>query len=328
MGYDCGHRAFIREETIMRLAHALFLSLALAACTPVDNALRAGDVRINEIGMSFTRVPAGHFERGSPEHEVGRSENEGPVRRIQISRDFEIGVHEVTNGQFGAFVDATGYVTDAERDVGGGFGIDFETGRVLQVSGIDWREPGFPDFTPGDKHPVLLVSWQDAEAFCQWLSEVEGRVVRLPTEAEWEYAARGGTTSAWWMGDDPEALRDAANVADASLSREMPIAEWAADWDDGYPFLAPTGSFEANPFGLHDIHGNVWEWCSDWYGSHAYENASDADPGGPESGPFKAIRGGGWFNAPRQQRSAQRIYFHPKFRYCLLSGFRVVCEIE
>jgi formylglycine-generating enzyme required for sulfatase activity len=309
------------------IASSALLALALGACAPAAVASRPGDVRVNAIGMRLVTVPAGSFGRGSAPGEDGRFDNEGPVRTIAMSRAFEIGVHEVTNGQFRAFVEATGYVTEAERDAAGGFGIDFETARVIQESGTDWRSPGFPGFEPGDDHPVLLVSWDDAEAFCRWLSATEGRTYRLPTETEWEYAARGGTSTPWWTGGDPAQLARAGNLADASLAAALPAADWCAEWDDGFPFLAPVGSFAANPFGLHDVHGNVWEWCSDWYGSDSYARGPDADPTGPASGAFRTIRGGGWFNPPRQQRSAQRIYFHPTFRYCLLSGFRVVCEL-
>jgi formylglycine-generating enzyme required for sulfatase activity len=173
-----------------------------------------------------------------------------------------------------------------------------------------------------------MISWNDAEAFCRWLSEKEGRTYRLPTEAEWEYAARGGTTTPWWSGTDPEALARAANTADRALRQRVPKATWAAEWDDGFPFLAPVGSFEANPFGLHDMTGNVWEWCHDWYRADYYASSPVEDPKGAETGTFRTIRGGGWFNDAAQNRSAQRIYFNPTFRYCLLSGFRVVREVE
>ena len=306
----------------------LLIAIALAACTPAEGAPRVAADQIATPLVKFVRIDAGTFEQGSPAAEGGRQRNEGPVRRVTISQPFEMGVHEITNGQFRAFVEDTGYVTEAERDEGGGFGIDFATGRVEQRVGIDWRAPGFPGFTPSDDHPVVLVSWRDAEAFCRWLSRREGRRVRLPSEAEWEYAARAGTQTPWWTGNDPSGLLRAANVADASLAAKMPTAEWAAGFDDGHPFLAPVGSYAPNAWGLHDMHGNVWEWCSDWYDGFEYESGSVRDPQGPTSGPFRTIRGGGWFNGPHQQRSAQRIYFHPKFRYCLLSGFRVVREID
>jgi formylglycine-generating enzyme required for sulfatase activity len=198
----------------------------------------------------------------------------------------------------------------------------------VQMPGLTWRDPGFPGFRQAPDHPVLLVSWRDAEAFCRWLSEREGRTYRLPTEAEWEYAARGGTESAYWSGESAASLKGVANVADASLREVVPAVHFALPWRDGHPFTAAVGSFAPNPFGLYDVHGNVWEWTSDWYGDEAYADAPGIDPQGPQTGTFRTIRGGGWFDGVARNRSAQRIYFSPSFRYCLLSGFRVLLEEE
>jgi formylglycine-generating enzyme required for sulfatase activity len=316
------------------LAVVLVLLAGLALCGPGDLSARGGEAAaaapvpvVNSIGLKLVTIPAGEFEMGSPAGEPGHVANESPVHRVRITRAFEMGVHEVTNGQFEAFVGATGYRTEAERDVEGGFGIDFETATVIQDPDTDWRNPGFPGFRPGPDHPVLMVSWADAEAFCRWLSAEESRTYRLPTEAEWEYAARGGTTTAYWTGADPTGLATAGNTADAGLRAKVGRATWTAAWDDGFPFLAPVGSFRPNLFGLHDVHGNVWEWCLDWYGADAYGRSPAEDPKGPPTGRFRTIRGGGWWNDAKQNRSAQRIYFEPTFRYCLLSGFRVVREL-
>ncbi|MHC5003404.1 MAG: formylglycine-generating enzyme family protein [Planctomycetota bacterium] len=281
----------------------------------------------NAIGMELVRVPAGSFAMGASAGEPGRQFNETPQHVVRISRPFYLAKHETTTAQFRAFVDATGYVTEAERDPSGGFGIDFATATVRQHTTATWRQPGFPGETVADEHPVVLVSWSDAEAFCRWLSGLDGRSHRLPTEAEWELAARGGTTSAWWCGDDPAALRGVANLADASLRRAVPAATWAEPWDDGYAFLAPVGRFAANPLGLHDMHGNAWEWCADYYHPEAYRHAGPVDPAGASFGRLRSIRGGGWFNTALRNRSAQRVYFDPRFRYCLLSGFRVLVEV-
>jgi formylglycine-generating enzyme required for sulfatase activity len=276
--------------------------------------------------MEMRFVPGGEFLMGSPVEERGRLFNEGPARQVRISRAFHIAATETTVAQFHAFGEDTGYVSEAERDAEGGFGIDFDTAQVLQKNGITWREPGFPGHRQRWAHPVALITWSDAEAFCKWLSGEEGRTYRLPTEAEWEYASRGGSAGRFWFGGDANALAAAANVADVSLASAMPAAQWAERWDDGYAFTAPVGSFAANPLGLHDIHGNVWEWCQDWFDESHYASAGNRDPAGPEAGRFRAIRDGGWFNAAAQNRSAQRVYFDPTFRYCLLSGFRVVME--
>jgi sulfatase modifying factor 1 len=280
---------------------------------------------VNSLGMRLVPIPAGEFVMGSPADEPGRLGNEGPLHRVRISRPLLMGAHEVTVGDFDAFVADTGYRTEAERDADGGFGIDFQTAAVKQTQGIDWRSPGFPDFVQTPRHPVLLISWADAEAFCRWLSGREGLVYRLPTEAEWEYAARAGTASRYWFGHADAGLADTANVADRALRDRMPAATWSADWSDGAPFTAPVGRFRPNPWGLYDMHGNVWEWTSDGYSEYA-PRALLVDPRGPDHA-FRSIRGGGWFNPPAQQRSAMRVYFKPTFRYCLLSGFRVVREV-
>jgi formylglycine-generating enzyme required for sulfatase activity len=302
----------------------MILSVALLGLAPVSGCRR--NDHVNSLGMRLVPIPAGTFFMGSPEGESGRLPNEGPRRRVTIGRPFFIGAHEVTVGQFAAFVEDSGHVTDAERDGEGGFGIDFTTGKVRQMPGIDWRNPGFPGFSQGADHPVLLISWNDAEAFCRWLGRRENRVYRLPTEAEWEYAARGGRDSAFWSGDAPGSLAEVANIADRHLREAVPAVEWAEPWDDGHAFTAPVGSYRANPFGLYDMHGNVWEWIADWHDDDSYASGPAVDPQGPESGSFRAIRGGGWFNPAAQNRAAQRIYFAPSFRYCLLSGFRVLME--
>lgn len=311
----------------MRWLTAILLATMVWGCGSVS-AVQSERLATNSIGMEFSYIPAGEFLRGSPEDETHRLANEGPRRTVRISRGFEMARHETTVGQFRRFVEETGYLTEAERDVEGGFGINFESGKVQRQSGIVWTAPGFPDFEQDDAHPVLLTSWADAEAFCRWLSEKEGRTYRLPTEAEWEYAARGGTDSAFWTGDDPRALRTAGNTADASLAKRVPAARQAEAWNDGHAFTAPVGSYAPNPYGLFDMHGNVWEWVADWQQDDYYAEAPEVDPQGPSDGRFRAIRGGGWFNSAAQNRSAQRIYFEPTFRYCLLSGFRVVRELD
>jgi sulfatase modifying factor 1 len=289
----------------------------------------AAEATVNSIGMKLVRIPPGEFEMGSPANEAGHAANEGPVHHVRITRPFEMGAHEVTNAQFRAFAEVTAYETEAQLDVEGGIGlgIDFERAVAVRDVHADWRNPGFPGFLPGPDHPVLLVSWQDAEAFCRWLSAKEGRTYRLPTEAEWEYAARAGTKAPWWTGGDPAALATAANTADAALRTKVPRARWSADWADGHAFLAPVGSFAPNAFALHDMHGNVWEWCLDWYGADTYATSPVDDPQGPATGSFHAVRGGSWWNDAAANRSAQRLSWKPMFRFSLLTGFRVVREV-
>jgi formylglycine-generating enzyme len=284
---------------------------------------------VNSIGMTLVRIPAGAFEMGSPASEPGHAANEGPVHHVRITHAFDMGVDEVTNAQFRAFAEVTAYETEAQLDVEGGLGlgIDFERGALVRDLHADWRNPGFPGFLPGPDHPVVLVSWHDAEAFCKWLSARERRTYRLPTEAEWEYAARAGTTTPWWTGALPEAVATAGNTADASLREKVPRARWAAAWKDGNAFVAPVGSFAPNAFGLRDVHGNVGEWCLDWYGADTYAKSPVDDPLGPATGSFRVSRGGSFWNDAAQNRSAQRPAAKPPFLFSPLTGFRVVREI-
>src|SRR5262249_17434552 len=146
-----------------------------------------------------------------------------------------------------------------------------------------WREAGFAQT---HEHPVVNVSWNDAVAFCAWLSHKEGRSYRLPTEAEWEYSCRAGTDTRYYSGTDPETVALVGNVADASAKRKFP--NWTTiKNDDGYVFTSPVGRFQANAFGLHDMHGNVWERCQDWYDAAYYKKSPKQDPPGPSTGSFR-----------------------------------------
>ena len=153
-----------------------------------------------------------------------------------------------------------------------------------------WREAGFEQT---DHHPVVNVSWNDAVAFAEWLGKKEGKTYRLPTEAEWEYACRAGTTTRYFCGDDPEGLAEVGNIADATAREKYP------DWNaiaarDGFVYTAPVGRYRPNAWGLHDMHGNVWEWCWDWYGKDFYKASRVDDPAGPLEAADRVIRGGGW----------------------------------
>jgi formylglycine-generating enzyme required for sulfatase activity len=289
--------------------------------------------------MKLVRIPPGEFLMGSPEPlevlsraypnyefvRIAELGDDRPAHKVRITKAFYFGIHEVTIGQFKQFVEESSYRTEAERDGTGGYGIDLKTrewvpGRRPEYS---WRNPGFPQ---RDDHPVVNVTWNDAMAFCRWLGQKERQTYRLPTEAEWEYACRAGTTSRYHCGDLPESLAKAANIYDASSRKVFP--EWgryALKSDDGYPFTAPVGSFRPNAFGLYDMHGNVWEWCSDWYDEHYYARSPIDDPQGPPSGRLRVRRGGGWHGWPLYVRSAFRNFNTPQSRYLNL-GLRVVRE--
>jgi len=271
----------------------------------------------NSIGMKLVLIPAGEFMMGSPEGEEGRNADE-QQHRVRITKPFYLGVHEVTLGQFMKFYHQANYKTEAERDGKGGFGHT-DDGKEWKISPefVAWNT-GFPQTMD---HPAVNVSWNDAVAFCQWLSRKEGKTYRLPTEAEWEYACRAGTTTRYYVGDDTEALVRVGNVADATAKAKF--SDWkTVSSNDGYVFTAPVGRFQPNAFGLYDLHGNVWEWCSDWYGSGYYEESPADDPTGPRSGEFRVMRGGsGWFD-PRTTGSAIRYHGAPAYRGYHI-GFRV-----
>lgn len=273
----------------------------------------------NSIGMTLVRIPAGKFTMGSPAGEKDRLDHENQ-HEVEITRDLYLGTHEVTIGQFRKFATDEGYRTDAETDGQGGFGYNEATGSFEgRKPQYTWQNTGW---NVTDDHPVVNVSWNDAKAFCAWLSRKEQKTWRLPTEAEWEYACRAGSKTAFQNGDDPEGLAQAGNVADGTAKAKLPNLK-AILAKDGYVFTAPVGKFQKNRFGLYDMHGNVWEWCEDWYDPGRYPEGSPRDPTGPSTGSSRAFRGGSWDRTAARCRSAARGGNAPTFRNFIL-GFRVV----
>jgi formylglycine-generating enzyme required for sulfatase activity len=272
----------------------------------------------NSIGMKLILIPAGEFMMGSPEGDKGRESDEHP-HRVRITKPFYLGAHEVTLGQFLEFYHRANYKTEAERDGKGGWGYtgDRESPFKQSPEYVAWNS-GFPQTKD---HPVVNVSWNDAVAFCEWLGRKEGKTYRLPTEAEWEYACRAGTTTRYYFGDDSEGLVRAGNVRDMTTKATFP--GWTTEsGSDGYVFTAPVGRFQPDPFGLYDMHGNVWEWCADWAGGDYYQSSPVDDPTGPASGSFRESRGGSWYDAPGSCRAANRNCSSPDYRSFNL-GFRV-----
>jgi formylglycine-generating enzyme len=287
----------------------------------------------NSVGAKLILIPAGEFYMGATPMDIGRvrridptfkkewEKEEQPQHHVRISRPFFMSAHEITRGEFAKFVRATGYQTDAKRDGKGGCGFDAATGEVKQDPIYDWQKTGFPQT---DRDPVVNVSWNDATAFCEWLTRREKAVYRLPTEAEWEYCCRAGTTGPFYSGDDPEGLPAVANVADATLKQRF--RNWTAiRGHDGFAFTAPVGSFSPNGFGLFDMHGNAWEWCQDWYSNAYYAKSSENDPQGPVRGSVRVFRGGSWYDAAALCRSTFRNWDVPTYRDFFL-GFRVVAQ--
>ncbi len=273
----------------------------------------------NGIGMKLKLIKPGKFTMGSPKEEEGRYDNEGPPCKVEINKAFYMGAYPV-KGQFAAFVKDDDYQTDAEKDGQGGQGLNLATAQWEQKPEYTWRHPGFPQ---GDDHPVVVVSWNDAMAFCAWLSRKEGMTYELK-EAEWEYACRAGTTTRFWCGDTDASLQRNANVADAALKAKCPGASWAVAWADEYAFTSPVGAFKPNLWGLYDMGGDVNQWCADGYGP--YDGRFIKDPKTKESVNRRVLRGGSWKHEPRGRRSAFRDGGDAALAGVAL-GFRVVLRL-
>ncbi len=302
----------------------------------------------NSLGMKFVLIPDGEFMMGSEEspdalarayqgYERARFlkiADEAPVHRVRISKPYYLGESEVTVGQFRRFLQASGYTPESEADGTGAYGYNPAYDPATTVRGdafegrnpaYSWRNTGFPQ---ADDHPVVNVTWNDAVAMAGWLSKTEGHVYRLPTEAEWEYAARAGTRTRYHTGDDPQSLLKAANVFDADAAQNWKKwASYALAGHDGYAFTSPVGAFAPNAFGLYDMHGNAWEWTADWHDELYYASSPVDDPKGPATGVVRVRRGGSWHTWSFYARSSFRNWNAPGTRYTLV-GMRLLREVD
>jgi formylglycine-generating enzyme required for sulfatase activity len=240
-------------------------------------------------GMEFISIKGGCYQMG--DSSGGGDPSERPVHEVCVS-DFFIGKFEVTNAQYKKF--------NPQHDSG-----------ICQKSSLN-----------DDNQPVVHVSSEDAVAFAEWFSRKSGQTFRLPTEAEWEYAARAGSNKSRFWGNNPDEACTYANVADITSKKRR--GKWTSfNCDDGYLVSAPVGSFKPNGYGLHDMLGNVWEWCQDTYDSEAYTKLPKDNPVYEGSGEYRSMRGGGWSNGPRGIHSAHRVGLEPDFGHHAL-GFRLV----
>ena len=304
------------------LCFALVLGVACAGCAAQKASLATtpGELfRDCDDCPWMVVVPAGDFVMGSPATEQGRGNDEGE-HAVRVDRAFAVGKFEVTRGEYANFTLATGrgcYIrTEASTSYISRPTSDGSLPGWRKDRSLGWRDPGFPQ---ADNHPVACVSWQDARNYAAWLSEKKGESYRLLSDAEWEYAARAGTTTARHWGESAAEGCAHANGADLSLQPEYP--DWPiVNCDDGYIYTAAVGSLTANAFGLHDMLGNVLEWVTDcWHESH---QRSDASPilGGDCSS--RALRGGSWYDGPKMLRAANRYgYSAASGNYSL--GFRI-----
>ncbi len=263
-------------------------------------------------------VPAGEFMMGSAESEEGHQSRESPQHRVRISEPFAVMEAEVTLGAFARFVQETGYKA--------GEGCFVFSGKGWQIDGKrSWRDPGFeqrPD------HPVVCVDWNGATAFAAWLSKRTGQAYRLLTEAEWEYAARAGSTSRYYFGNKSSDLCRYANVADLSAKKVYP--DFAiAECDDGYVHTSPVKHYLPNGFGLYDMHGNALEWTQDcWHDNYQGAPEDGSKPWEVDcSNDRRVLRGGGWNYLPVNARSAFRVRYTPDIRYNYF-GFRLARTLK
>ncbi len=235
------------------------------------------------VDLGWARLPAGTFRMGCVESDTACLDNERPRHEVTFLEPFEMMAAEVTVVQYAQF-----------------------------VADSQYAEPPSPDFPQAADHPVVLLSWDDAVAFCAWGGG------RLPTEAEWEYAARGGRDGLVF-GTSQELVRDQANYgADQCCSG-------ATGDGDAWTNTAPVRSFAPNDFGLFDMTGNVWEWVSDWYGDDYYRHSPDENPPGPETGIYRVVKGGGWADEVESDvnslRISNRSSYGPELRF-MHTGFR------
>ncbi|HOX39006.1 MAG TPA: formylglycine-generating enzyme family protein [Candidatus Brocadiia bacterium] len=302
----------------------------------------------NSIGMRFVLIPPGEFMMGgklSPEETDRRWPGgklewyqwEQPRHKVKITKPFYLSIQETTKGEFAKFVSEKGYKTDAEK-AGKAYAFVKQSDgswKYEERSGTSWKDP---NFSQEDQHPVVCASWNDAKAFCDWLTEKTGRDIPgvgaglkpaptygLPTEAQWEYASLAGGSGIWWWGDNEENAQGNANIA--SSGEEINWTNPFKGVRDGHTFTAPVGSFKPNAWGLYDVIGNVWEWCEDWFDEGYYSRSPSEDPPGPSSGQYRVIRGGSWLNFPRNARSSYRFRNTPTLAVTL-NGFRVMVVVR
>jgi formylglycine-generating enzyme required for sulfatase activity len=267
-----------------------------ASDTTATRTVAADPVLTNSQSMKLVLISAGSFTMGSPTDE-SRREMDEVQHQVQITNDFYLAATEVTRGQFAVFVRETHYKTDAE----------------YSGDPANWRNAGIDQ---QDNHPVVFVSWHDADAYCDWLSKKEGQRYRLPSEAEWEYSARAGGQNAF--GESAIISTTEANFnGNTRYGRSSELGQYRKS-------TIAVGRFAPNAWGLHDMVGNVWEWCGDWYGR--YHSGLQVDPTGPRVGTVRVARGGSWANAPEYCRASYRFGGNPTSTYSTV-GFRVAMDV-
>ena len=331
-----------RSRLLPILACVLLISplRLLAENSQIEIKFIEDSISENNAGPKMVLIQKGEFLMGSPQNEKGRYEDEGPQHKVTFRKPFLVAQTPITVAQFREFINATNYQTEAEIKKESNW-RNPATGN-WETAAINWRHNHRGE-TNGDNYPVLHVTWNDAQAYANWLKQKTGKPYRLPSEAEIEYANRAGTSTTFWWGNDfPE--EKVANIKGefdipendktwypTATERQYAYAQGFTpflfkNYGDGYWGPSPVGSFKSNPFGLYDTTGNVWEWTQDcWNGS--YHGAPD-DGSAWTTGACKlrVVRGGSYYCFPRHIRSANRWIRQNDYRGMYL-GFRVARDL-
>lgn len=282
----------------------LFAPLVFTALLPnvaFAQAPSTTNVDLGVANVTFVRIAAGTFTMGSSSSDPGRKDDE-LAHSVTLSNGFYIQTTPVTVGVWKRFVDATGYRSEAEKGTSGGSG--WNGSALVQGPSYNWKSPGFPQT---DEHPVTIITYEDALQFTRWATRITKRSMTLPTEAQWEYAYRAGTTSTYY-----------------DINAKDPLA---LGWfkDNAGQGTKPVGQKKPNAWGLYDMGGNVWEWCLDWYAPYAPANATDPMQTVADASdkPRRVLRGGSWLKDRSNGRAAARFRSTPGTRNAD-NGFRLV----
>jgi sulfatase modifying factor 1 len=310
----------MKRREFITLVGGLMMWLAAAVAQPLpadqERTIKPMDsFKECDVCPELVVVPAANFTMGSPASERGHNNSEDPQHPVAITRPLAVGKFEVTVDQFAAFARESGYDTGSKC-------YTLEDGKVEERDGRSWRNPGYSQEAT---YPAACLSWNDAKSFVAWLSRKTGKAYRLLTESEWEYAARAGTTSRYYFGDDENELCHYSNGLDQTARRTFAGANGRStlSCSDGYAYAAPVGSFAANRFGLYDMLGNLSEWVEDC-ANYSYDGAptnGSAWTSGDCS--HRIVRGGSWSSTPEFLRSAKRDGSTPSGVRLNVIGFRV-----
>ena len=340
------YKRYLRASanTIALLAFSIMPFNSVQAVHSVPGTVFQDQLGSNLYGPEMVVIPAGRFIMGSPEGEPGRFADEGPQHEVNLTKAFALGRKEVSVAEFAQFVTATDYLTDAETS--GGSWIrhpDVTVNNWLLVEDINWRHDHLGNPAAAN-FPVVHVDWHDAQAYAEWLSITTGQRYRLPSEAEFEYANRAGSRSAYWWGNGSP-VQPVANIRGVKEELIMARQHWSItgierkhatddgptwyafpNYSDGFGGLAPVGSLQTNRFNLYDTTGNVWEWTEDCYQDSYKNTPTDGQSVNMKNCERRVLRGASFYCLPRFVRSANR-WAKPAETRGMYIGFRVAREL-